>query len=92
MGRAHISLSVSEARIVMFVCTGWARQRPRHGRFQLWRPAPSGGGGRCRGRLALERALWRVDLLMQPRVLSLVVQGKALPQAAAFGGWMTIKI
>jgi len=49
---------------------------------------PSGGGGRCRGRLAQERALWRVDLLMQPRVLSLVVQGRALPQAAAFGGWM----
>ena len=49
----------------------------------FWRPGPSGGGGRCRGRLALERALWQVDLLMQPRVLSLVVQGKAAPQAAA---------
>ena len=26
--------------LVMFVGTGWARQGPRHGRFQLWRSDP----------------------------------------------------
>ena len=40
MGRAHMSLSVSKAWFVMFVGTGWVRQGPRHGRFQLWRPGP----------------------------------------------------